>query len=433
MDARTPVAATESGVVAAHVALLVLFLLLVALPAIAQGIGQPFLIATFTRFVIYAIAAVSLDLILGIGGLMSFGHAAWFGLGGYVVAHRTRSTSRTARRSSAGAAAPRRWSSGRSPSLVTALVALPIGALSLRTCGIHFIMITLAFAQMLFYLFVSVKFYGGDDGLSMQRRNTLAGLRPARRHRLLLRLPRLPGRVDRRCARRSSARASAWCCPAAGRASGACSALGYPVYRYKLVAFVLAAAGAALAGALWANRGRFVSPDMLAWVKSGELMVMVILGGTGTLVGPIVGAFALLGVEQLLSGWTEHWMLILGPLLVLFVVFARRGLWGLVGRPGAERMAEPLLETTGLDQALRRAEGDRRRLAGRRRRRGARDHRSQRRRQDHADRAAHRRAAARRAEPSASTATTSPRLPTWRRTRLRPRPLLPDHARCCRR
>jgi len=108
-------------------------------------------------------------------------------------------------------------------------------------------------------------------------------------------------------------------------------ALGYPVYRYKLVAFVLAAAGAALAGALWANAARFVSPDMLAWVKSGELMVMVILGGTGTLYGPIVGAFALLGVEQLLSAWTEHWMLILGPLLVLFVVFARRGLWGLVG------------------------------------------------------------------------------------------------------
>lgn len=303
-------------------------LLLAALPAIAHGAGQPFLIATFTRFVIYAIAAVSLDLILGIGGLTSFGHAAWFGLGGYVVA--------IAAFHAQDASTLFGWG-GSTEALVvwplaiavTALVALPIGALSLRTSGIHFIMITLAFAQMLFYLFVSVKFYGGDDGLAMQRRNTLAGadLRDATVFYYVCVACLVAWTTLCAAIRRSRFGMVLSGCRQSERRL---LALGYPVYRYKLVAFVLAAAGAALSGALWANAARFVSPDMLAWVKSGELMVMVILGGTGTLFGPIAGAFVLLGVEQLLSAWTEHWMLILGPLLVLFVVFARRGLWGLV-------------------------------------------------------------------------------------------------------
>ena len=308
--------------------LLALCLILATLPAIAHGIGQPFLIATFTRFVIYAIAAVSLDLILGIGGLTSFGHAAWFGLGGYVVAiaafHVQDGSTLLGFAGSTEALIA--WPLAV---VVTALVALPIGALSLRTSGIHFIMITLAFAQMLYYLFVSVKFYGGDDGLSMQRRNTLAGFD--------LRDATVFYYVCLACLAAWTALCATIARSRFGMVLSACrqserrlSALGYPVYRYKLVAFVLAAAGAGLAGALWANAARFVSPDMLAWAKSGELMVMVILGGAGTLFGPIAGAFVLLGVEQLLAGWTEHWMLILGPLLVLFVVFARSGLWGLL-------------------------------------------------------------------------------------------------------
>ena len=304
------------------------FLLLAAVPPIAAAIGQPFLTNTFTRFVIYAIAAVSLDLILGFGGMVSFGHAAWFGLGGYVVAiaafHAQEGSTLLG------------WG-GSNEALVTwplaiavaALVALPIGALSLRTTGIHFIMITLAFAQMLFYLFVSLKFYGGDDGLAMALRNVLPGidLRQATTfYYVCLGCLVLWAGLCHRIVNSRFGLVLQGCRQSERRMA----ALGYPVYRYKLVAFVVAAAGAALAGALWANSARFVSPDMLAWIKSGELMIMVILGGLGTLHGAVLGAAVLLGLEQLLAGWTEHWMLILGPLLVAFVLFARRGLFGLL-------------------------------------------------------------------------------------------------------
>ena len=304
------------------------FLLLAAVPPIAAAIGQPFLTNTFTRFVIYAIAAVSLDLILGFGGMVSFGHAAWFGLGGYVVAiaafHAQEGSTLLG------------WG-GSNEALVTwplaiavaALVALPIGALSLRTTGIHFIMITLAFAQMLFYLFVSLKVYGGDDGLAMARRNLLPGidLRQATTfYYVCLGCLALWAGLCHRIVNSRFGLVLQGCRQSERRMA----ALGYPVYRYKLVAFVVAAAGAALAGALWANSARFVSPDMLAWIKSGELMIMVILGGLGTLHGAVLGAAVLLGLEQLLAGWTEHWMLILGPLLVAFVLFARHGLFGLL-------------------------------------------------------------------------------------------------------
>ena len=304
------------------------FLLLAAVPPVAAAIGQPFLTNTFTRFVIYAIAAVSLDLILGFGGMVSFGHAAWFGLGGYVVAiaafHAQEGSTLLG------------WA-GSNDALVTwplaiavaALVALPIGALSLRTTGIHFIMITLAFAQMLFYLFVSLKFYGGDDGLAMARRNVLPGidLRQATTfYYVCLGCLALWAGLCHRIVNSRFGLVLQGCRQSERRMA----ALGYPVYRYKLVAFVVAAAGAALAGALWANSARFVSPDMLAWIKSGELMIMVILGGLGTLHGAVLGAAVLLGLEQLLAGYTEHWMLILGPLLVAFVLFARHGLFGLL-------------------------------------------------------------------------------------------------------
>jgi branched-chain amino acid transport system permease protein len=311
-----------------RVAVTAALLALAALPAFAHGIGQPFLVATFTRFVIYAIAAVSLDLILGVGGLVSFGHAAWFGLGGYVVAvaafHLQDGSTLLGFAGSNEALVV--WPLAIA---ITALVALPIAALSLRTSGIHFIMITLAFAQMLFYLFVSVKFYGGDDGLPMQRRNTFAGFE--------LRDATTFYYVCLACLVAWVALCTAIVRSRFGMVLAGCRqserrlvAMGYPVYRFKLVAFVIAAGGAALSGALWANAARFVSPDMMAWIKSGELMVMVILGGTGTLHGAVAGAFVLLGLEQTLAAWTEHWMLILGPLLVLFVVFARRGLWGMV-------------------------------------------------------------------------------------------------------
>jgi branched-chain amino acid transport system permease protein len=301
---------------------------LVALPPFAQAIGQPFLVNLTTRIAIYAIAAVSLDLILGFGGMVSFGHAAWFGLGGYVVAvaafHAGDGSTFLGLPGSELALVS--WPAAIA---VAALAALVVGALSLRTSGIHFIMITLAFAQMLYYVVVAIKAYGGDDGLAMARRSVLPGLdvrSPVSFYYLclacLVAWTLLCNRVVHsrfglvlQGIRQSERRMLA---------------LGYPVYRYKLIAFVIAACGAALAGVLWANSARFVSPDMLSWMKSGEFLVIVILGGSGTLYGPILGAAMLLGLEHALARYTEHWMLILGPTLVLFVLFARRGLYGVV-------------------------------------------------------------------------------------------------------
>lgn len=303
-------------------------LALISLPPFAHAIDQPFLVNLFTRIAIYAIAAVSLDLILGFGGMVSFGHAAWFGLGGYVVAiaafHANDGSSFLGLPGSNAALIV--WPLAIA---IAALAALAIGALSLRTSGIHFIMITLAFAQMLFWLFVSVKTYGGDDGLALARRNALplVDLRNATVFYYLCLaclaawLALCQRIVDSRFGR-----------VLAGikQSERRMLALGYPVFRFKLVAFVIAASGAALAGVLWANSARFASPEMMAWAKSGEFMIMVILGGMGTLYGAVIGACVLLGLEHVLAAYTEHWMLVLGPLLVVFVLFAKRGLFGVL-------------------------------------------------------------------------------------------------------
>ncbi|MBE9606457.1 branched-chain amino acid ABC transporter permease [Acetobacteraceae bacterium H6797] len=303
----------------------------IALPFGAEAIGSPALIPLFARIAIYGIAATSLNLILGQGGMVSFGHAAYFGLGGYTVgilyAHFVSDEAL--------------WGliPGSNLLLVTlpaallvgGLAALVIGALSLRTSGVQFIMITLAFAQMLFFLFVSLKTYGGDDGLSVRRPNLFFGLNLRDGPTMywlslgfltawLLLLDRISnsrfGRVlsgVRQSERRMAA-------------------LGISTYRYKLVAFVIAGMGAAMSGALMANLMRFVSPDMMHWTKSGELMVMVILGGLNTLLGPVIGAAALVGLEYVLSSITENWQFFLGPILLLVVLFGRGGLSALSAR-----------------------------------------------------------------------------------------------------
>ncbi len=204
-----------------------------------------------------------------------------------------------------------------------------IGALSLRTSGIHFIMITLAFAQMLFYFFDSLEAYGGDDGLSLWSRNDLAGLDLGddttfyyvclgSLAMFMLICQRLVnsrfGMVIRGCAQNERRM----------------RALGFPTYRYKLLCFAIAGAGAGLAGALIANQTEYVSPGLLHWTRSGELLVMVILGGMGTLIGPVLGAAVLLLGEDLLAIFTEHWQLYLGPLLILVVLTTRRGVYGLL-------------------------------------------------------------------------------------------------------
>lgn len=306
------------------------------LPPAALALDEPFYVSLASRMLIYGLAAASLDLILGFGGMVSFGHAAFFGAGGYAVGilymHGFEGSAFLGLVPGSDSALLV-WPAA---TLTGGLLALIIGAISLRTGGVYFIMITLAFAQMLYFLFVSLEAYGGDDGLSLYGRSALPGfdLRDDTTfYYLVLALLLLflwLGRrlVDSRFGmvlrgvRENERRMTA---------------LGFPVYRYKLAGFVIAGAVAGLAGALIANQTEFVSPSLMHWTRSGQIMVMVILGGMGTLFGPVLGAVAFLLLEEVLAGWTEHWMIVLGPLLIFVVLFARRGIFGwLVGPRGLE-------------------------------------------------------------------------------------------------
>ena len=294
----------------------VLLLVLLVLPPVAQALGQPAMVGLATRIVIAALAASSLNVIMGYTGLVSFGHAAYYGLGAYTV----------------GILNAQFVSGdpllGFIPGTNALLITLPaamlfsgavatlLGALCLRTVGVPFIMITLAFAQMLFFLFVSLKAYGGDDGLLIRRPNVapLLNLRDAATmfylsSACLLAYLMLCGRIMRARFGRVLA--------GLRQSERRMAAIGIPTYTYKLAAFVLAAMGAGLAGALMANNARFVSPDMMNWTWSGDLLIMVAIGGPGTLFGPLWGAILLVGLESLLSSWTEYWQIILGPILVL--------------------------------------------------------------------------------------------------------------------
>lgn len=306
-------------------------LVLLALPFLTEALGMPALLSLASRILIYGMAAASLNLVLGYGGMVSFGHAAFFGIGGYVVGilwHHFDSETLL-------------W--GFVPGtnqmlltlpaamLVAGLAAAAIGALSLRTGGVQFIMITLAFAQMLFFLFVSLKTYGGEDGIIVRRTNEVPFLNMRDKATLywfilamtagfFLMLRRLVG--------------SSFGGVLAGLRQNErrMAALGIAAYRYKLYAFVLSGMGAGLAGALMANLMRFASPDMMHWSKSGELMIMVILGGVGTLMGPFVGAAALLTMESIFAEWTEHWQLLLGLILLTVVLGTKGGILGLLSR-----------------------------------------------------------------------------------------------------
>jgi branched-chain amino acid transport system permease protein len=307
-------------------------LLLGGLPIVATAVDQPYFITLGCRMLIYGLAAVSLDLLLGYGNLISLGHAAFIGIGAYVVGimhyHSFNSEELFT------------WPFVCSGSdnglvvlplamLVAALAGVVIGSLSLRTRGMHFIMITLAFAQMIYYFFVSLEKYGGDDGLSLFNRNSLPGLDLSRDTQLY------------------------YCCFAAlivvllvstrlvssrfglvirggGNNERRLAGLGIHPNRYKLTVFVISAAFAGLAGGLLANQTEYISPGLMHWTLSGELMVMVLLGGLGSLYGPVFGAVAFLLLEELLSSYTEHWMVYMGPLLILAVVFAKRGIFGLL-------------------------------------------------------------------------------------------------------
>ena len=307
--------------------LAVLLAALVAFPYVADAIGQPALTTLGSRILCYGIAAASLNLALGYGGMVSFGHAAFFGLGAYVAGVMAQ-----AARADELAFGFLPASEQLVPVLLMAIVlgavaATIIGALSLRTSGVQFIMITLAFAQMLYFLFASLKAYGGDDGLTMRRRLALFDL-DMRNDKTIYFMVLVVAVLIFVALWRITTSRFGRVLSGIRQNEARMLAIGIEPYRYKLTAFVLSGIGAAVGGALMANLLRFVSPDMLHWTKSGDLMIMVILGGVGTLLGPFLGAGALIALETVLGGWTENWQLYLGPLLLLVVLFTRGGLMG---------------------------------------------------------------------------------------------------------
>lgn len=293
--------------------------ILALFPFAATALGYSAFIPLATKILIYAIAAVSLNLILGYGGLVSFGHAAFFGIGGYAVGISYVSF----RAGDAVFGIPL----GTDQLLISALIAIAaasvaaflIGVVALRTTGVYFIMITLAFAQMIFFLFSSLSMYGGDDGLSIRRRDMLPFVDTSNDTTFYMICLIVLMFFVALCSRIIGSRMGRLLA-GTRQDERRMAAIGVQTFPVKLVAFVIAGAGAGLAGALMANQAKFVSPDMLHWTKSGELMIMVILGGARTLFGPILGAIFLVSLETVLARITEHWQLVLGPILILAIL-----------------------------------------------------------------------------------------------------------------
>lgn len=296
------------------------FGLFAAVPLLASATGDSFILVIATRMLIFALAALSLNLIMGYGALVSFGHAAYIGIGAYSVGILSSYGINDLLLQSAAAFG------------VAGLFALITGYLSLRTSGVYFIMITLAFGQMAFFFMVSLSAFGGDDGLSLSGRSTLFGVDILRGNLvqfylvlavlvaafLLLRML-VASRFGRvlRGTRDNPTRMRA---------------IGYSPFSFQLTAYVIAGMVAALAGVLLANQVQFVSPAYMTWSRSGELIVMVVLGGMGTLLGPIIGATVFILLEDVLAHFSEHWKLGLGLILVLVVLGSRDGIGGLARR-----------------------------------------------------------------------------------------------------
>jgi branched-chain amino acid transport system permease protein len=307
--------------------------LLLAVPAVALLLGEAFYLTLATRVAILAMAAVGLNIALGLGGLVSFGHAAFFGIGGYVagiLAIHAFNMEPLAFGLAGTKQMPVIWLAA---AFLAALAAIPIGAISLRTSGVYFIMITLAFAQMIFYFAISWPAYGGEDGLSFYVRNGFPGLDTVKPLPFLVicyALLALSLLFFHLVAGSRFGNAL----QAARQNEARLAAVGIEPFPIRLTAFVVSAAITGIAGALYADLNRFVSPAMLSWHLSGELIVLVILGGTGRLFGPVAGAAMFVLLEHLLGGITERWQFFLGLILLGVVLFARGGLIGLLaGKP----------------------------------------------------------------------------------------------------
>ena len=294
-----------------------IFLILALLPIAAALIHQQYLVDLATRVMVYAVAAIALDLLVGCGGLISFGHAAFIGIGAYAVgilsAH------------------------GIGDALValpTAIIAAMLfawltGIVCLRTKGVYFIMITLAFGQMIFFVATSLAPYGGDNGLTIAARNTIAGAALLKSDRAFYYFTLIFLLATYLFCRTLVASRFGRVLRGGKENTTRMATIGFTIRRFQLVAYIITGGLGGLSGFLLANSAEFVSPAYMSWQQSGELIVMVILGGLGTLHGAIIGTAVYLVVEEWLSGITENWQVIFGPLLVLAVLFARGGLLGM--------------------------------------------------------------------------------------------------------
>jgi branched-chain amino acid transport system permease protein len=313
---------TSFGLTPRHALTIGLLIVLALIPLYAALTGNTFAMTLFTRILILALAAVSLNLIMGYGGMVSFGHAAYLGLGGYAV----------------GILAKEGFGSGfvqwPAAIAVSALFALVVGALSLRTRGVYFIMITLAFAQMVYYVAIGLDRYGGDDGLTIYKRSQF-GIVDLNNKTLFYYLCFALLLVSIYLVSRIVNSRFGLVIQGARSNERRMRAIGFPVFRYKLVCFVIAGALCGLAGALLANHTNFISPAMMFWTRSGDLMVMVVLGGLATPFGPLIGTVTYLLLEEALSRITEYPGLFLGPALLLVAIYLHGGIASLFG--GARR------------------------------------------------------------------------------------------------
>jgi branched-chain amino acid transport system permease protein len=288
------------------------------LPVVSTVLHEPFYIGLGTRVLIFGIAAISVDLILGFGGMISLGHAAYIGIGAYSVGILSFYGIHDGFVHFAVAI------------LASALIALPIGASSVRTTGIHFIMISLAFGQMLYYLAISISAYGGDDGLTINTPSDFGSWLTLKDPITLYYFCFVILVLVLVVLRRMVGSRFGLILQGIKLNDPRARSIGISSFRYKLVGYVVSAMVCGLAGALLANQNLFISPASMQWNRSGEILIMAILGGMGTLYGGLVGAFLYVTLEFFLSQATAHWQAIFGPIIVVFVLFAGKGLWGVL-------------------------------------------------------------------------------------------------------
>ena len=303
--------------------------ILLATALIAYAMEEPYIITLATKAAILALAGVGLNIALGLGGLVSLGHAAFFGVGGYamgILAFHAQNYMPIWGVIEGTKSMPVIWLVAL---VASGLAALVIGALSLRTTGVYFIMITLAFGQMLFYFAISWPTYGGEDGMSIYLRNDFPGVNTLVPMNFFLICFAVLA-VVLVLADRLGKSAFGLALQASRQNVARVEAVGLAPYRLRLIAFTISGAITGLSGALFADLNRFVSPSMLSWHMSGEIMILVILGGIARLSGPVAGAMLFIALEYVLEDVSHYWHVYLGAILLGVVLFARGGVIGLI-------------------------------------------------------------------------------------------------------